>query len=181
MFIDVDFPAGGQSAGGLMRRLFSKNAQSGAEARGLEQVQAWLADQPGVGVQVYRTCAGLRCLVTSQTFDPAAPKTIELLRGIGSDPLYVRLCQSQACFRARLTPKPWRCGSSMPSAKYPRLTPQAQSLFSQWQTGYEQSIRRYCVCRRLGQFGPAEVHPEISLIQDIHDRITCEQPDLPLA
>jgi hypothetical protein len=33
-----------------------------------------------------------------------------LMRFLRADPDYVRLCAVQECYRARLTPKPWRCG-----------------------------------------------------------------------
>ncbi|HZK81527.1 MAG TPA: hypothetical protein VFC46_10680, partial [Humisphaera sp.] len=140
MFIDVDFASHGQIAptGGFFRRLFfGKESPDDAEQRCLKQIRAWAARQPGVGLKIYRTCAGLRCLVTNQTFDPTRPHTIELLRDIGSDPLYVRLCQSQACFRARLTPKPWRCGTPLPPARFPLNSAAAESSFNQWRTEYE--------------------------------------------
>ena len=58
--------------------------------------------QPGFGFRIYRTRAGFRLLVTSGTFDPSAAETLALLKEFGSDPLYIRLCKAQECFRARL-------------------------------------------------------------------------------
>jgi hypothetical protein len=183
MFIDVDFADHHASApaGGLLRRLFAKKLPAEAEERCLRQVEAWAAGQTGLGLKVYRTCAGLRCLVTSQTFDPTSPQTIALLGGVGSDPLYVRLCQSQACFRARLTPKPWRCGSHVPPARYPWTSKDKELGFRQWQSQYEQLIGGFGVCRVLEQFGSPQLHPEIRPILDLHDRLTCQPPDRPLA
>ncbi len=63
-----------------------------------------------LGFRVYRTRAGWRYLCTTQTFDPAANSTQLLLEALQSDPNYRLLCQIQNCFRARLTPKPWRAG-----------------------------------------------------------------------
>ena len=64
---------------------------------------------PGWGVRVYKTCAGYRGLVTHATFDPTADATLDLMRQFRCDPQYVTLCKRQESFRARLTPKGWRC------------------------------------------------------------------------
>jgi len=183
MFIDIDFASGGQPApqGGMLGRLFGKGRPDDAEQRGVDRLQTWADQQTGLGLRIYRTCAGLRCLVTSQTVDPTRLETIELLHNVGSDPLYVRLCQAQSCFRARLTPKPWRCGAHTPPTHYPWTTEEQESRFRNWQSSYERLIERYRVCRLLRHIGPADVHPEIQPILALHDRFTCSLPDRPLA
>jgi hypothetical protein len=183
MFIDVDFAVSGRPAarGGLFRRLMGKASPVGPEELGLGQVRTWAAQRPDLGLRVYRTFAGLRCLVTNQVFDPTEPETIALLNGAGSDPLYVRLCQAQACFRARLTPKPWRCGLGQPPGRYPWTSGEKESRFRQWQSGYERSIQGYCVCRLLEQIGSPDVHPEVRSIIALHDKFTCAQTERPLA
>ena len=71
-------------------------------------------DEPFVGwndqsYRVYRTHSGCRIICTSQAY--SVWDALPFLRFIGSDPLYIHLCRRQKCFRARLTPKPWRdCG-----------------------------------------------------------------------
>ena len=77
----------------------------------LARIHAVVARHPGMGLRLYRTANGYRCLVTHRTYDPASQECRELLEALGSDPLYIRLCRGQHCFRARLTPKPWRCGA----------------------------------------------------------------------
>lgn len=183
MFIDVDFPNGGKTAGsgGLFRRLLGKSALSGPQETALQQVRDWADRQRDLGLRVYRTYAGLRCLVTNRTYDPAQPETLEILQSIGSDPLYISLCQAQGCFRARLTPKPWRCGIRVRPPQYPRADAAAESRFHQWQAGYERSTQGYSVCRLLQHFGPAVVHAEIRPILELHDRFACQRPERPLA
>ena len=183
MFVDIDFATHDRSApaGGFFRRLFGRASSTEVEERSVQQVQTWVKQQPDLGVRVYRTCAGLRCLVTNQTFDPTAPATIELLHSVGSDPLYVRLCQAQACFRARLTPKPWRCGIAAPPARYPSTSAKRESRFHKWQSGYARTSAKYSVCRLLQHFGAADVHPEIGPIVELHDQFTCSPTDRPLA
>ena len=44
---------------------------------------------------------------------PIAPAD-QVFDTLGADPPYRRLCRTQKCFLARLTPKPWRCGVAKP-------------------------------------------------------------------
>jgi hypothetical protein len=60
--------------------------------------------------RVYRTHSGCRVICTSATMPWKemgwlAERFMRFLRG---DPNYIELCQVQKCYRARLTPKPWR-------------------------------------------------------------------------
>ncbi len=111
MFIDIDFPDKGLggAAPGPVRRLFG-GAPPNPEEAPLRQISAWAAQRPDLGMRVYRTFGGLRCLIINVPFDPAQADAQAILRDLKSDPLYIRLCRAQECFRARLTPKPWRCG-----------------------------------------------------------------------
>jgi hypothetical protein len=63
--------------------------------------------------RVYRTCKGCRILCTSMALgdwfeDERHWHAKMFLRFVHSDPAYIALCQRQHCYRARLTPKPWR-------------------------------------------------------------------------
>lgn len=60
--------------------------------------------------RVYRTHSGCRVICTSATMPWEdmgwlAERFMQFLRG---DPDYIQLCRVQKCYRARLTPKPWR-------------------------------------------------------------------------
>lgn len=60
--------------------------------------------------RVYRTHSGCRVICTSLSIPWAqygwvSQRFMQFLRG---DPEYIRLCGLQNCYRARLTPKPWR-------------------------------------------------------------------------
>ncbi|MCL2624383.1 MAG: hypothetical protein FWD31_12035 [Planctomycetaceae bacterium] len=85
----------------------------------LAAFMAAVTQWPEWGVRVYKTCAGYRGLVTHATFDPTADATLDLMRQFRCDPQYVALCKRQESFRARLTPKGWRCklwGKHLPSS-----------------------------------------------------------------
>lgn len=60
--------------------------------------------------RVYRTHAGCRVICTSRPFpwSDSAWLARRLMQFLRTDPHYVRLCDDQKCYRARLTPKPWR-------------------------------------------------------------------------
>jgi len=167
MFIDIDLP----SPKGW-RSLFRRGSDGDAERASLERVKKW-AEHQRVGIHVYRTAAGLRGLVTSRTYEPTTEATIESLRHLGSDPLYIRLCAAQQCFRARLTPKPWRCGSPCPPSRYPWQSPEAEMRFRAWEAQYEAKTSPYAVCRLVAQIGPKDVHPAIHPIIELHDQHSC--------
>jgi hypothetical protein len=183
MFIDIDFAAQNPTpSGSLLGRLFGRStAAPGPQELAVQRIRQWTSQRRDLGLRVYRTFAGLRCLVTTRTFDPKRSETIDLLRDVGSDPLYIRLCQAQARFRARLSPKPWRCGLRPPPVRYPWTRPQDELRFRQWQLTYEQSIQGYGVCTLLDRLGSTAVHSEIAPIIALHDQFACKQPAYPLA
>jgi hypothetical protein len=173
MFIDIDFKEqqASSSLSGQVGRLLGGRAADPADPY-LPRVSAWASQHPDLGLRVYRTFGGLRCLITNQVFDPSRAESMDILRALGSDPLYVRLCQAQACFRARLTPKPWRCGLTTPPNRYPWENAGAEGRYREWEQRYEQSSAPYAVCKFIKQFGPAETHPDIGPVLDLHDELT---------
>jgi hypothetical protein len=179
MFIDIDFPdplgiSPWESLKMLFARLFGKSPPSAdslqEEAQG--RLERFVSEHGGWGMRIYRTRAGVRGLVTHDLFDPAADGTLSLLQSAGADPLYVRLCKAQECFRARLTPKPWRCGHFVNRTVWPRDDAEQQQRFEQWLAAYMSSQSQYATCRYLGTLGNSAVHPEIETIIEVHDEIT---------
>ena len=169
MFIDIDFPENESNAPGALQRMLGAKAPN-VEERYARPVMEWASRHPEVGLRLYRTAAGLRCLVTNQLFDPTGREAADMLRAFNSDPLYIRLCQAQQCFRARLTPKPWRIDMSGPPAQYPFEDTASESRYRQWQQRYEQTITKYAACRLIRQIGPQQVHPEVEPILTLHDQ-----------
>ena len=120
LFVDVDLPEESQKAGGMLSSLFGRAAapQDPVQAA-LAKARHWAESQPGWTWRIYRTKAGLRLLATHALFDAADPVCESAFEAVGADPLYRKLCQTQKCFRARLTPKPWRCGVPNPPTRWP--------------------------------------------------------------
>jgi hypothetical protein len=172
MFIDIDFPGKGTGNAAPLKRLFG-GAQPDPETLHCQRVEAWAAQHPDLGINIYRTFGGLRCLITNVPFDPARGDALDILQDLKSDPLYVRLCQAQECFRARLTPKPWRCGITGRPPRYPWADIALEALSRQWEQQYDAASASYAVCRLLKRIGPAEVHPDIEPVLSLHDRMAC--------
>lgn len=187
MFIDIDFSeaeaASGGSLAGIVQGLFGKPrpARPGPEESYSQRVAAWGAQHPELGIRVYRTRAGLRCLITNQLFDPTQTDSANILRELNSDPLYIRLCQAQECFRARLTPKPWRCGIDQPPSSYPWEDSGAENRYRQWEQQYNRTAAQYSTCRFITQLGPATVHPDLEPVLTLHDQIACSKNNVELA
>lgn len=155
MFVDVDFD-------GDDRR----------EPGALNVLRTW-AGKHGLGVRAYRTAAGLRALVTSATFDPKAPASASLLAEAGCDPLYVRLCQAQESFRARLTPKPWRIDIRPIRARWPYAERGEEQRFRQWLGEYEQTSQEFAAARFVEAFGASAVDPAVAPVVELHDQRAC--------
>jgi hypothetical protein len=177
MFIDLDFPPyrPGEWFWNVLKRLLRRpvrppevEREAAIESR-LEQL---LQRNPGWSVRLYRTFAGMRALVTHAPFDPSAAATRELLESLGADPLYIRLCKAQECFRARISPKPWRCDHTANHIRWPRETEPQQRQFERWQQQYLQNQSDYATCRFVATLGTDHVDPNIQPIIDIHDRTT---------
>ena len=185
-FIDLDFPSA--TVGGQLKELFARwfgksvpAADAQHESEIWQRLERFVTDSPGHGFRVYRTYAGVRAIATHALYDPLSPSTLDMFQKLGTDPLYVRLCKVQESFRARLTPKPWRCGCIPNPVRWPREDASLQSQFEKWDATYAAAQDKYATCRLLGTLGVAPVQPEVEQVLQIHDGMTrCHQP-LPLA
>jgi hypothetical protein len=182
MFVDVDFPRQIPSPMSLLRGLFGKKPPvSSAEEAVLERIRAWCAARPDVGMRLYRTAAGFRACLVDRPRQANHDESRAILDELGADPLYRRLCDVQECFRARLTPKPWRIGLHAPTVRYPFLEPAAAERFRQWLEGYDAAVPRFATCRLLETHGPHEIHADLAPLVTLHDSLTASAQSLPLA
>jgi len=182
MFIDIDIPEtakprkpGWFGGGGKDTPVADKYLPS------VQKVEAWSGMHPEYGIRIYATFAGLRCLIVNAVFDPKSDKALGILNELQSDPLYVRLCKAQECFRARLTPKPWRSGVHEPRDRYPWENPRVEANYRQWEKQYDAATSKYSTCRLLKQLGAPDIHPDVEPILSYHDRVTRVESNLPLA
>jgi hypothetical protein len=175
LFVDIDEPRLGFL--GLFRR-----KPTGARKTMLivDQVKRLVSDLDllrGLGVRLYETHSGVRAVVTGRTFEPKADSTRKLLQGFNADRLYSALCRRQGCFRARLTPKPYRMKCRTHRVVYPRAGATEEAEHRAWVAEYDQMRRRFATCRLICAIG----HDVRDPVVDWHDRETGATSGLPLA
>lgn len=180
MFLDWDAkPArldfrGWQGFLRLVSSLF-KNSASQKEKRVRQAKAALEVDIRGkvaelnLGLRLYETCNGLRGIVTSSRFDPTEPLTTELMTYMGADPMYIRLCNIQNTFRARLTPKFWRTGlNERPHAK-PAVTPEEIADMQRWLERYNAHCQPYATAQLIDTLGSSSNDELIQQTIELHD------------
>lgn len=159
-------------------------ARGGVEAIALRRVRRFLSAHPDWGLRLYRTPAGFRLLAMHRTFDPGEPAVTECFRALGTDPVYVRMCQLQRCFRARCTPKPWRIGIAAHLRPRPGVWPITAERLPErraWIERYERASAGYASCRFVEAAGSAIIHPSARAVQELHDRLCHAGSSYPLA
>jgi len=143
------------------------------DERIVDRVQSVTESHDGLGLRLYRTYNGFRCLVTSGTWDPTDTATTRLLEQLESDPLYIKLCRGQQCFRARLSPKPWRCKIMTAPPRFPWNDDETEQRYRKWVETYDQITATYSTCTFIGAFGNSQVDPAVEAILRVHDELAC--------
>jgi hypothetical protein len=182
MFVDIDKED--RHSGAIssvltsgFRSLFGKSAPVQTVLTDIQGV----AERNNLSVRVYKTAAGYRVLITNSTFRAGDHLAEDLLSQFSADPLYVRLCRMQESFRARLTPKPWRCGFHTPPGTFPFETPEENARFEDWERNYNSAIGRYATCRYVASFGSRPKSEAFEELIQYHDQETRAASQLPLA
>ncbi|MEZ8026830.1 hypothetical protein [Enterovibrio norvegicus] len=135
----------------------------------VEQIERYQRQHPSLSFRVYETHSGIRFMLTNQHYSPGDAVVEAMFQALNVDPLYTTLCKQQDCFRARLTPKPWRVGLTRPSSRYPRSSDSEQREFERWLKEYESASSAYTVTKYLASFGEKRVSADIQKVIDIHD------------
>lgn len=181
MFADIDYRPVSPAAGlrQWWDRLWGKPVPTEDEVI-LQRLHALTAAQPEMGLRVYRTANGYRCLVTHRLFDPLSDEAARLLTQLQSDPLYIKLCRLQECFRARVSPKPWRCQVARPPRRFPWTSTEQEALYRAWEADYREKSEGYTTCILVATIGSRFVAPAVQPVIDLHDGLSC-RGELPLA
>lgn len=180
MFIDIDVPE--QSPGLLdsIKSLFGIKTPDAFDIA-LERIRATAARSPQFTFRVYRTAAGFRLAVMNKRIDPTGGESETLLYNFGSDSLYQRLCKNQQSFRARLTPKHWRCNYESPRGRWPFGSANDEATYRNWEQGYNNACLPYATCRFIEELGTDRTVGEFREVIALHDRETRADSQLPLA
>ncbi len=159
-------------------------ASGGPEQAARRRVEAFVAAHPGWRLRLYRTPAGLRTLAMHRRFDPGDPEVAEFFSAVKADKLYVRMCQRQRCFRARISPKPWRAGVETHIKPRPGVwpvNPERLAEREQWIALYEVLTGGYASCRYLADLGDGPVDAGVDAVRELHDAACRADKGLPLA
>ena len=104
-----------------------------------------------------------------QIFDPRGEEAQQLFNALQADPNYVRMCKNQNCFRARISPKPWRIGlEALRSGVWP-VKEQSMHARNVWVDEYQTRAEEYASCKFVEQLGSPLTHPKAKHVQSIHD------------
>lgn len=150
----------------------------------LGHIRAWVVDNPQTRAAVYETPAGLRLLMLHRTFDPTVEATQRLFRELNVDPTYAQMCALQACFRARISAKPWRIGIKHhiyhSRGKWP-IDPDRRPERDRWVQSYEAQAADYAACRYLEDIGSGRTDSRCETVQRMHDEMCKARSELPIA
>jgi len=184
-FIDIDKPNGNSRASlmDFLKGFFVGNSghSVATKAQLQEETQKWCNNNPGWGLRLYETAAGFRVLVTNGLYNPDDAAIARLSADLRGDPLYRTLCLRHKSFRARLTPKPWRCGMKSPLSRWPWLNEASEQQFRAWEKAYAERTENLATCRFIEHVGNSSIHPAIESLIKIHDEISRAYSPLQLA
>ncbi|MCG3809233.1 hypothetical protein I3252_07030 [Psychrobacter sp. Ps4] len=167
-----------------------------------------IANHPTESFRLYQTPAGFRIIATHDVVLPSDRLVAEWFAYFHADTNYVRLCQVQQCFRARITAKPWRMNEvednrlakDIPAKDFwfdfedtevERSIEQRQDALKarkQWMADYDKYAKNYRACRYVENFsGKETVDRNTAATQAIdafiewHDRVCQEEKNLEMA
>ena len=170
LFGDIDI----KESGFIGRILESLGKRKKDKSFCINKIESYQKENSELSIKVYETFAGLRFVVTNRTFSPDESLTKSMFASLGVDPLYMRLCKQQTCFRARLTPKPWRIGVDRPGSRFPRKDGKEQVGFERWLKGYQTASSGMTATKLLKSFGVDKVHPHVNKVLKVHDDYACD-------
>jgi hypothetical protein len=182
VFVDVDAREGG--IGSFVRGLFGgkkADPQAALEDKLRQKAEQWTQTHRDWRWRMYRTRAGVRLMAVHRAMPPDDPLVEKAFDHFGADRCYRTLCRNQRCFRARLTPKPWRIDVDKPPYAWPWLDAEAEAMFREWDAEYLGKAAAFATCRLIGEFGPAPAAPEFAALIALHDKATRIGEELPLA
>jgi len=178
LFLDIDIPP--PTFGQRLRRMFSP-PRSAEDDDATTKLRDSLKQLGRSTFRLYRTAAGFRAIAVDRAFDPGGSDAQKLMNATGTDPAFVRLTLAQKSFRARLTPKPWRCHCSLPPGEHPRTDDAVRQRFTAWLNQYDQAAKKYATCRYIETIGAGSARGPAADLVALHDRLTRCGESLPLA
>ena len=178
VFVDVDLPEEIEKPReGVFSALFGKKKIAGPsrqdlETQKIEMLVRFQREHRETAFRVYRTAAGLRYLMTSGLSSPEDPLVQELFASVDCDKNFQQLCKIQKSFRARLTPKPWRCDADRPPYPFPYSDDKQRAAMKTWESRYNSKAKNFATCLFLSNIGGSGVDMRLEPIVKEHDALT---------
>lgn len=137
----------------FFRKLFGKSEPKPLPPKQatLAHIESVLANAP-FDSRIYETAAGFRVILNTRELQPSSTEFREISQKLRADPCYTGLCARQLCFRARLTPKPYRM--KIETCRY--TWPQPEEVYRKnrfWVENYERRARDFSVCKLVKTYG----------------------------
>ena len=162
LILDIDKP---KATGGLFKKKDTRPPKE--QIFDMVRNLAASAKYKDYGFRTYETYQGARVMVLGKSFDPRNIETKKMMDEFNCDPLYTTLCNKQGCFRARLTPKPYRMKMRPYKVNFPR--DDVDTEFQHWLAQYESESRNFRVCKFIDQVGATQ---SMNDVVRLHDEIT---------
>jgi hypothetical protein len=149
----------------------------------LAKIEAYAQKHSSWVMRIYRTPRGYRVLVMHQTFAPDSQEAQQFMKAIGGDPLYAVMCRNQNCFRARVSPKPWRVGIEhiRPRPGVWPIKTERMADRRRWVQRYDDNASAYASCRFIKSLGQGRNARPCESVRIVHDRKCKADSSLPLA
>lgn len=130
-----------------------------------------------LGFRVYETFKGYRVIVTNKSFEPRSKASNKIMNTFKADWLYKYMCNRQNCYRARLTPKPYRIKQKGIKVVFPNRNSEEEQQMINWIVEYNNLSKNYATCKLVFTHGRVDLNRVI----DYHDRYTKIDYNLKLA
>ena len=127
-----------------------------------------LANHPGRWA-LYQTPAGARAIRLDRTMDPTSDESDQLMASFHSDCLYRQMCRKQACYRARLTPKPWRMGYDRLRGSVWPVEGEKLVRREDWVAGYDRLRSGWGACHWVEDLGLGGQDSRCMMLRALHD------------
>lgn len=163
--------------------LFKKNSDA-QQTQAITDIKKFLSKHPDWYLRIYKTPMGLRVLVMHKTFNAQDEDVREFFHALNVDPIYQRMCLNQNCFRARVSPKPWRIGIEKHMRPRPGvwpINPDKLHLRKAWVSEYELKAVGFSSCHFIEELGSQNIDPTAFAVKNIHDDLCKVNSDLPIA
>jgi hypothetical protein len=128
----------------------------------LEKVKKY--PEVGDDFRIYETNKGIR-VIGKKYLNPSDHVYISLMKKFAVDWLYVLMSKRQSCFRARLTPKPYRMRIKTIKISSPMDCEMQE--YSEWSKIYEAASRNYAVVKHIKSVGKDFSNESVIKLHDL--------------